>query len=105
MMLLFDELYTMTVPLLVPESRWMNQLMIHALVHTDVNWWHLRAASVGGALPHVSEIEFPLPFLPWIGPGNGLMQAAYWYELTDFVQFPHVTYLVVCLKCSRSCAC
>jgi len=36
--------------------------------------------------------EFPLPVMPWVGPGSSITQAAYWYELTDFVQFPHVTY-------------
>jgi len=92
MMLLFDELYTMTMPLLVPERRWMTHLMVHSLRHTDANWWHLRTPSVNGSLPCASSIEFPLPFLPWFGDDDGVRQAAYWYELGDFVQFPHVTY-------------
>merc|ERR1712228_465028 len=82
--------YTMTVPLLVPEKRWMNQIMLHSLTRTDVNWWHLRAAS-GGSLPRASNLTSPLPFDPWIGKGSGLKEVAYWYELTDFVQFPYIT--------------
>lgn len=91
MMLLFNELYTMAMPLLVPERRWMHQLMVHALRHTEVNWWHLRAGNLQGELPRVPEAAFPLQYLPWVANGEGLMQAAYWYELTDFVQFPQVT--------------
>jgi len=92
MMLLFNELYTMTMPLLVPERRWMHHVMLHALSHTDVNWWHLRAENVAGALPLASSEDFPLPFRPWISRNGSLAEAAYWYELTDFMQFPHVTY-------------
>mmetsp|Transcript_3891 Transcript_3891/g.10027 ORF Transcript_3891/g.10027 Transcript_3891/m.10027 type:complete len:119 (+) Transcript_3891:1-357(+) len=68
----------------------MTGLIVHALQHTEVNWWHIRAA-VGGALPNISGQEFPLPHLPWIEEGQGIREAAFWYELTDFVQFPHVT--------------
>jgi len=92
MMLLFNEIYTMTVPLLIPERRWMHQLMLHALRHTKVNWWHIRGESVKGALPHVYREDFPLPEMPWLDGQDGLQQAAFWYELTDFVQFPHITY-------------
>merc|ERR1712232_374547 len=51
MMLLFDELHTMTMPLLVPEKHWMHNIMLHQLRHTDLNWWHLRADTVSGSLP------------------------------------------------------
>lgn len=92
MMLLFNELYTITVPLLVPDSRWMSHLIVHAVRHTEVNWWHIRSA-VGGALPSASpDVQFPLPHLPWLEDSGGLREAAYWYETTDFVQFPHITY-------------
>jgi len=92
MMLLFNELYTLTMPLLVPARRWMHQLMFHALVHTDVNWWHLRNNTVAGQLPRASNKEFPLPYLPWAGRDSTLAELAYWYELTDFMQVPHITY-------------
>lgn len=92
MMLLFNELYTMAMPLLVPARRWMYHLMFHSLEHTDMNWWHLRGASVGGMLPYASKLPFPLPHLPWFNPGGSLREVAYWYEQTDFIQFPHVTY-------------
>merc|ERR1712039_801489 len=67
--------------------------MHHSLAHTEVNWWHLRAETVSGALPHAQSLEypFPLPFMPWVRGEDSLEQVAYWYELTDFVQFPHVT--------------
>lgn len=93
MMLLFTELYTLTMPLLVPERQWMRTIMLHSLQHTEVNWWHVRTESVEGALPVASSKSFPLPHLPWIGSTDpGVEAAAYWYELTDFAQFPHVTY-------------
>merc|ERR1712039_569515 len=91
MMLLFNELYTMTMPLLLPARRWMLQLITHSLSHTEVNWWHLRD-SVGGGLPEPSGVPYPLPFVPWVGQEEGLRPAAFWYELTDFMQFPHLTY-------------
>jgi len=91
MMLLFSELYTMTMPLFVPEPRWMYTLMHHSLVHTEVNWWHLRAKSVSGALPLPVASDFPLPHLPWISRNGTLAEAAYWYQLTDFVTYPYVT--------------
>ena len=46
MMLLFDELYSMTMPLLLPANRWMYRIMHHALTQTEMNWWHLRAQMV-----------------------------------------------------------
>lgn len=92
MMLLFDELYTMGMPLLVPERQWMHNIMMHTLQHTDMNWWHIRAATVSGVLPSAVASEFPLPHDPWIGKFGSVAEASYWYELTDFVQFPHVTY-------------
>merc|ERR550537_1663171 len=81
----------MTMPLLLPEPRWMYSLMQHSLSHTQVNWWHIRAATVNGSLPWASERDFPLPFLPWVSNNASVREVAYWYELTDFVQFPHVT--------------
>mmetsp|Transcript_23658 Transcript_23658/g.35430 ORF Transcript_23658/g.35430 Transcript_23658/m.35430 type:complete len:134 (+) Transcript_23658:1-402(+) len=81
----------MEMPLLVPEKRWMVHLMKHALLHTEVNWWHVRYP-VRGGLPIPPEPPFPLPFQPWIGPSDGVRSAAYWYELTDFAQFPAITY-------------
>eukprot|EP00927_Polykrikos_kofoidii_P041959 TRINITY_DN3583_c0_g1_i3.p1 TRINITY_DN3583_c0_g1~~TRINITY_DN3583_c0_g1_i3.p1 ORF type:complete len:682 (-),score=84.77 TRINITY_DN3583_c0_g1_i3:266-2311(-) len=90
MMLMFNELYTMTMPMLLPERRWMHHLMVHALRHTTMNWYHLRP-QLNGRLPDVTDVEFPLP-LPWFSEGAGLMQAAFWYELSDFAQFPHLTY-------------
>lgn len=94
MMLLFDELYTMTMPLLVPDRHWMHSIMLHALRHSDFNWWHLRAGSVAGGLPAAGAgaNPYPLPYMPWIGVGGGIEEVAYWYELTDFAQFPHLTY-------------
>lgn len=91
MMLLFNELYTMTMPLLLPSHRWMIHIMSHQLSHTDVNWWHLRE-SVGGALPEPSGVPFPLEYRPWIARRAGLRPAAFWYSLTDFAQFPHLTH-------------
>merc|ERR1719265_1639083 len=92
MMLLFDELYTMTMPLLVPAHQWMHSIMLHTLKHSEMNWWHLRADTVGGALPSASPEVYPLPFEPWIDKDSGrLPEAAWWYELTDFAQFPHLT--------------
>mmetsp|Transcript_91776 Transcript_91776/g.264686 ORF Transcript_91776/g.264686 Transcript_91776/m.264686 type:complete len:719 (+) Transcript_91776:58-2214(+) len=91
MMLLFNELYTLTMPLLLPSNRWMIQLMSHQLSHSEMNWWHLRE-SVGGMLPDPSGKPFPLPFKPWIAKHDGLRPAAYWYSLTDFAQFPYLTY-------------
>merc|ERR1712217_556085 len=90
MMLLFNELETMTGPIVIPNRRWMHHLILHALKHTQANWWHIRE-TVSGSLPHVARDPYPLP-LPWIGAEHGLEQAAFWYELTDFVQFPHITY-------------
>lgn len=90
MMLLFNELYSMTMPILMPEPRWMYTLMQHSLSQTKVNWWHIRAETVSGSLPWASERDFPLPFLPWVTSNASLREVAYWYELTDFVQFPHV---------------
>lgn len=92
MMLLFNELYTMTVPLLVPESRWMYTLIHHSLTLTPYNWWHIRGNIVRGGLPSVSMHDYPLPYKPWITTNGTLSEAAYWYELTDFAQFPHITY-------------
>jgi len=91
MMLLFNELYTMTMPLVLPSRRWMQQLISHSLSHTEVNWWHLREA-VGGGLPDPSGVPFPLPYQPWIQADDGLRAMSYWYQLTDFMQFPHLTY-------------
>lgn len=76
MMLLFDELYS---------------LMQHSLIFTEVNWWHLRSATVNGELPRAAKRQFPLPFKPWISENASIAEVSYWYELTDFVQFPHVT--------------
>jgi len=91
MMLLFNELYTMTMPLVLPSRRWMLQLITHSLSHTEVNWWHLREA-VSGGLPDPTRTPFPLPFKPWVDSDDGLRPLGYWYELTDFMQFPHLTY-------------
>jgi len=91
MMLMFNELYTMGMPLLLPHRRWMVHLVTHSLTHTEVNWWHLRG-SVAGGLPDPSGVPFPLPFQPWVEPGEGVRPVAFWYELTDFMQFPHLTY-------------
>lgn len=64
MMLLFNELYTMTMPLLLPSHRWMIHIMSHQLSHTDVNWWpSLRA---GCRTPHCNVIVASMP-LPWGG--------------------------------------
>jgi len=92
-MLLFNELYTMGMPLLVPERRWMHQLAHHALTRTARNWWHLRADAAGGALPQAAgRGGFPLPHPPWIGPEGRVGEVSYWYELSDFARFPCVTY-------------
>lgn len=93
MMLLFNELYTMTTPLLVPDRHWLHTHMIHALKHTVMNWWHLRADTVAGVMPTSAAEPFPLPHDPWIDKQqeSGLLSAAYWLQLTDFEQFPHVT--------------
>eukprot|EP00933_Yihiella_yeosuensis_P020279 TRINITY_DN16288_c0_g1_i1.p1 TRINITY_DN16288_c0_g1~~TRINITY_DN16288_c0_g1_i1.p1 ORF type:complete len:662 (-),score=103.90 TRINITY_DN16288_c0_g1_i1:82-2067(-) len=97
MMLLFNEIYSMTVPLVMPHRSWAIRVMFHSLVHTDVNWWHLRGEKVSGALPQAFGPEFPLPFKPWVGKAGesdagSLAELSYWYELTDFMQFPHITY-------------
>merc|ERR1711871_973127 len=79
------------MPLLLPEPRWMYMLMQHSLSQTEVNWWHIRGKSVSGSLPLASEREFPLPFLPWVSSNASIRETAYWYQLTDFAQFPHLT--------------
>ena len=47
MMMLFAEMYSMAIPLFVPQPRWMIQLIAHATRQTDINWWHLRPDNVG----------------------------------------------------------
>eukprot|EP00927_Polykrikos_kofoidii_P041965 TRINITY_DN3583_c0_g1_i9.p1 TRINITY_DN3583_c0_g1~~TRINITY_DN3583_c0_g1_i9.p1 ORF type:complete len:420 (-),score=36.54 TRINITY_DN3583_c0_g1_i9:110-1324(-) len=90
MMLMFNELYTMTMPMLLPERRWMHHVIVHTLRYTTMNWYHFWR-QLDGRLPDVADVDFPLP-LPWFTEGGGLRQAAYWYELSDFIQFPHLTY-------------
>merc|ERR1712181_212648 len=89
----------MGLPLFVPTRRWMWRILWHAVTHTGMNWWHLREKMVSGAVPTTTTTNQrgPLPFAPWVsgGPpekGGGLQQIAYWYELTDFAQMPHVIY-------------
>merc|ERR1712176_116730 len=91
-MMLFSELYTLTMPLLVPERSWMQDIIMHCLHQTEVNWWHLRADVVNGSLPSVDGKEFPLPYAPWISRTGSIAEAAYWYSLTEFELLPHVTY-------------
>merc|ERR1719424_2449687 len=59
MMLLFNELYSMTMPIFMPEPRWMYTLMQHSISFTEVNWWHIRGQTVGGSLPGASERDYP----------------------------------------------
>ncbi|CAK8997656.1 Ankyrin repeat domain-containing protein 17 (Gene trap ankyrin repeat protein) (Serologically defined breast cancer antigen NY-BR-16) [Durusdinium trenchii] len=89
MMMLFNELYTMLVPLLVPDRHWVVNTMLWSLKKSTQNWWHVRAKNVRASLPTTLSTEFPLPE-PWIDdhPYLGLEQAMYWYSLTDFEQFP-----------------
>lgn len=92
MMMFFSELYTMTMPLIVPDQHWMQNIMLHCLRQTEVNWWHMRGENVAGNLPSASATDFPLAHLPWIGGEGGLAEASYWYALTEFELFPHVTH-------------
>ncbi|CAJ1372590.1 unnamed protein product [Effrenium voratum] len=91
MMMLFNELYTMLVPLFVPDRHWVVSTMLWALKYKTQNWWHVRAKNVRASLPSAAS-AFPLAYEPWIGdePYGGLEQAMYWYSLTDFEQFPHL---------------
>lgn len=95
MMMLFNELYTMLVPLFVPDKQWVVTSMLWALKHSTQNWWHIRAKNVRSSLPSADgpdDADFPVPE-PWIDDAEhrGMEQAAYWYSLTDFEQFPHLT--------------
>eukprot|EP00971_Amphidinium_carterae_P223366 4432016-Amphidinium_carterae.1 len=50
--------------------------------------------TVSGVLPSAHREGYPLPVLPWMtaeAGANALQTAAFWFELTDFNQFPHVT--------------
>merc|ERR1712216_464368 len=93
MMMLFNELYTMTVPLLVPDRHWVVNTLLFALRSTDQNWWHIRGPNVRGSLPLGSNNSYPLAYLPWFDgdESNAIASATYWYSLTDFEQLPHLT--------------
>lgn len=91
MMMLFSELYTMTMPLLVPDRHWVSNIILHSIRHTEVNWWHVRAESVAGGLPSAASEDFPLPSEPWLDENAGVEEACFWYSLTEFEHYPHLT--------------
>jgi len=90
MMMLFSELYTMLVPLFLPDRHWIVSTMLWSLRYSDQNWWHIRARNVKAQLPSAGLAPFPIPYDPWIGTDqfDGREQAAYWLSLTEFEQYP-----------------
>lgn len=90
MMMLFSELYTMLVPLFLPDRHWIVSTMLWSLRYSDQNWWHIRARNVKAHLPSAGLAPFPIPYDPWIGTDqfDGREQAAYWLSLTEFEQYP-----------------
>lgn len=89
-MMLFSELYTMLVPLFLPDRHWIVSTMLWSLRYSDQNWWHIRARNVKAHLPSAGLAPFPIPYDPWIGTDqfDGREQAAYWLSLTEFEQYP-----------------
>ncbi|CAK0902554.1 unnamed protein product, partial [Prorocentrum cordatum] len=89
-MLLFSELYSIGVPLLVPGRAWMASIIKRMLEYTDFGWWQARAETAA-ALPGAGGAAQGGPsWWPWLDANSTVGEILALYDLTDFVRWPYV---------------
>merc|ERR1719382_2158953 len=90
-MLLFNELYSIGVPLLVPGRAWMASIIKRMLEYTDFGWWQAREETAA-ALPGAGDgaAQGGLGWWPWLDANSTVGEILALYDLTDFVRWPYV---------------
>lgn len=85
-MLLFSELYSIGVPLFLPDRAWISSIIKRMLEYTDFGWWQARAEGSAVSLAPDSGRLWP-----WFSENSTMQEILELYDLTDFVRWPYVT--------------
>eukprot|EP00435_Cladocopium_sp_Y103_P001741 s4462_g1.t1 len=86
-MLLFSELYSIGVPLFLPDRAWISSIIKRMLEYTDFGWWQARAEGSAVSLTPDSKSQL----WPWFSENSTMQEILELYDLTDFVRWPYVT--------------